>query len=95
MTREELIRNLKYTMEKHKNIKVYSFETNIYLLCKDVLDYLEQDPKNNEKVTKLLNILISKLDNDKPNIWGFALISLTPIEIGLIRSLYEEIHHEG
>lgn len=42
MTKEELIRNLKYTIEKHKNDKVDTFGTNISLMCKDILDYLEQ-----------------------------------------------------
>lgn len=45
MTREELIRNLKYTMEKHKNDTVNTFGTNISVMCKDILDYLEQEPK--------------------------------------------------
>lgn len=44
MTREELIRNLKYTMEKHKNDKLFTFDTNISVMCKDILDYLEQEP---------------------------------------------------
>jgi len=44
MTREELIRNLKYTMKKHENDTVSTFGTNISLMCKDVLDYLEQEP---------------------------------------------------
>lgn len=43
MTREEIIRNLKYTMEKHKNDTVSTFSTNISLMCKDILDYLEQE----------------------------------------------------
>lgn len=45
MTREEIIRNLKYTMEKHKNDTVNTFDTNISVMCKDILDYLEQEPK--------------------------------------------------
>ena len=45
MTREEIIRNLKYTMEKHKNDTVHTFDTNISVMCKDILDYLEQEPK--------------------------------------------------
>ena len=52
MTREELIRNLKYTMEKHKNDKVNTFDTNISVMCKEVVfspgynvGYLEQEPK--------------------------------------------------
>ena len=44
MTRDELIRNLKYTMKKHENDVVDTFGTNISLMCKDVLDYLEQEP---------------------------------------------------
>lgn len=43
MTREEIIRNLKYTMEKHKSDNVSTFGTNIYVMCKDTLDYLEQE----------------------------------------------------
>ena len=44
MTREEIIRNLKYTMEKHKNDNVNTFDTNISVMCKDILDYLDQEP---------------------------------------------------
>ena len=43
MTREEIIRNLEYTMEKHKNDTVNTFETNISAMCKDILDYLQQE----------------------------------------------------
>lgn len=44
MTREELIRNLEYTMKKHEHDRVDTFGTNIALMCKDVLDYLWQEP---------------------------------------------------
>ena len=44
MTREEIIRNLEYTMEKHKNDIVHTFVTNISVMCKDILDYLKQEP---------------------------------------------------
>lgn len=44
MTREELVASLKYTMKKHKNDIVLTFDTNISLMCKDILDYLEQEP---------------------------------------------------
>ena len=43
MTKKEIIRNLKYTMEKHKNDRVDTFGTNIPLMCKDILDYLEKE----------------------------------------------------
>lgn len=45
MTREEIIRNLKYMMKKHKNDTVHTFDTNISVMCKDILDYLEQEQK--------------------------------------------------
>ena len=45
MSREELINKLKYTMEKHEHDVVHTFGTNISLMCKDVLDYLEQEQK--------------------------------------------------
>ena len=45
MRREELIRDLKYNMEKYENDFVSIFVgTDISSLCKDVLDYLEQEP---------------------------------------------------
>lgn len=48
MTKEEIIRNLKYTMEKHKNDIVNTFDTNISVMCKDILDYFEeQEPCDN------------------------------------------------
>ena len=43
MTREEIIFNLTYTMEKHKNDKVNTFDTDISRMCKDILDYLEHE----------------------------------------------------
>ena len=43
MTREQIIRNLKYTMKKYENDNVPTFGTNISLMCKDILDYLEQE----------------------------------------------------
>jgi len=43
MTREEIVRNLEYTMEKHKNDTVNTFGTNISVMCKDILDYLKQE----------------------------------------------------
>ena len=45
MTREEIIRNLKYTMKKHRNDVVNTFDTNISVMCKDILDYLEKEPR--------------------------------------------------
>lgn len=44
MTREELIRNLKYTMKKHESDNVPTCGTYISIMCKDILDYLEQEP---------------------------------------------------
>ena len=41
MTKEELTKNLKYTEEKHRNDKVNTFDTNISMMCSDVLKVLE------------------------------------------------------
>ena len=49
MTREELIKNLKYTMKKHEHDRVATFDTNISLMCKDMLDYLEQEPQDGDR----------------------------------------------
>jgi hypothetical protein len=78
MTREEIIRNLKYTMKKHENDKVDTFGTNISLMCKDILDYLEQEPCDDtisrqylldncvvDKVT-MPYVPISKIENAPP-----------------------------
>lgn len=43
MDREQIIQNLKYEIEKHKNDKVDTFATNISMMCKDILDYLENE----------------------------------------------------
>lgn len=48
--KEELIRNLTYTMEKHKSDNVDTFGTNISAMCKDILDYLEQEPYKESEV---------------------------------------------
>ena len=41
MNREDLIRNLKYTMKKHENDRINTFGTDISMLCKDTLEVLE------------------------------------------------------
>lgn len=42
MNKEQLIRELKYTKEKHKNDKVHTFDTDISVMCGDVLDVLSR-----------------------------------------------------
>lgn len=41
MNKEELIRNLKYTERKHRNDTVDTFDTDISMMCSDVLRVLE------------------------------------------------------
>ena len=41
MTKEKVIRNLKYTKEKHKDDRVYTCGTDIALMCEDVLNVLD------------------------------------------------------
>ena len=42
MDKEQLIRELKYTKEKHKNDKLHTFDTDISAMCSDVLDVLSR-----------------------------------------------------
>ena len=42
MDKEQLIRELKYTKGKHKNDKLYTFDTDISAMCSDVLDVLSR-----------------------------------------------------
>ena len=42
MNKEYLIQQLKYTKEKHKNDKLFTFDTDISAMCSDVLDVLSR-----------------------------------------------------
>lgn len=42
MKTDELIRNVRYTMKKHANDRVGFGDTDIYLMCRDILPALEQ-----------------------------------------------------
>ena len=42
MDKEQLIRELKYTKEKHKNDKLHTFDTDISAMCSDILDVLSR-----------------------------------------------------
>ena len=52
MTKEEIIRNLKYTMKKHKNDTVNTFDTNISVMCKDILDYFEEQEPCEDAISR-------------------------------------------
>lgn len=59
MTREELIRNLRYTEKKHRNDIVNTFDTDISMMCSDVLKVLENcieitDEMTNGDIIKLM-----------------------------------------
>lgn len=41
MNKEELMRNLKYTEKKHRNDTVNTFDTDISMMCTDVLNVLK------------------------------------------------------
>lgn len=62
MTKEEIIRSLKYAKEKHKNDSVDTFETNITLMCEDVLKVLDncieipKDATNGDILKAIFNI---------------------------------------
>ena len=42
MRTEEIIRNLNYTVKKHENDRVFTGQTNITSMCKDILPKMEQ-----------------------------------------------------
>lgn len=68
MTREELIRNLKYTMKKHESDNVPTCGTNISIMCKDILDYLEQEPCEDAVSRKAVHNMLEDIpivDTDK------------------------------
>lgn len=59
MTKEELINNLRYTEKKHKNDIVNTFDTDISMMCSDVLKVLENcieitDEMTNGDIIKLM-----------------------------------------
>ena len=64
MTIEEIIRNLEYTMKKHKDDTVNTFGTNISAMCKDILDYLEQQPCDDCISRQAVHDLIAELLSD-------------------------------
>ncbi len=51
MNKEQLIRELKYTKEKHKNDKLYTFDTDISAMCSDILDVLSRCVEIPDNVT--------------------------------------------
>lgn len=51
MNKEQLIRELKYTKEKHKNDKVHTFDTDISVMCSDILDVLSRCVEIPDNVT--------------------------------------------
>ena len=61
MNKEQLIRELKYTKEKHKNDKVHTFDTDISAMCSDVLDVLSRCVEIPDNATNG-DILLSMFD---------------------------------
>ena len=51
MDKEQLIQQLKYTKEKHKNDKFFTFDTDISAMCSDVLDVLSRCVEIPDNVT--------------------------------------------
>lgn len=51
MNKGQLIQQLKYTKEKHKNDKLFTFDTDISAMCSDVLDVLSRCVEIPDNVT--------------------------------------------
>lgn len=68
MNKEELIRNLKYTEKKHRNDTVDTFDTDISMMCSDVLRVLEncieipEGATNGDMIKALFPDIESRLD---------------------------------
>lgn len=71
MNTEKMITELKAVAEKHKNDTVYTFQTNITAMCRDIISKLGQLAEYEaigtvEEYREARDRQISK----KPNIWG-------------------------
>lgn len=68
MTKEKVIRNLKYTKEKYKDDRVDTFGTDIALMCEDVLNVLDNcieipnNATNGDVIKAIFNIPDSEID---------------------------------
>jgi len=66
MNKEQLIQQLKYTKEKHKNDKLHTFDTDISVMCSDVLDVLSrcvEIPDNATNGDAVKTLFSNTLDN--------------------------------
>lgn len=50
MTTDTMIRQLRYTAKKHENDKLYTFDTNISLMCTEVANRLEEIEKEKQEI---------------------------------------------
>ena len=80
MTKEQLIRELKYTKEKHKNDRVNTFDTDISAMCSDVLDVLSRCVEIPDNVTN--GDVIEKVFNTTSTQF-YELVRMDNIDNGL------------
>ena len=83
MTREEIVRNLKYVMKKHKDDRVNTFDINIYLMCKDILGYLEQEPCEDAISRQAVIDLIKeniRIDDDKLELIAYFVENMPSVK---------------
>ena len=66
MNKEQLIQQLKYTKEKHKNDKLFTFDTDISAMCNDILDVLSRcveipdNVTNGDVIEKVFNTTLTQ-----------------------------------
>ena len=72
MDKEQLIRELKYTKEKHKNDKPHTFDTDISVMCSDVLDVLSRCVEIPDNATNgdIIKLVFGIYLDDFKKTWG-------------------------
>ena len=96
MNKEQLIQQLKYTKEKHKNDKLFTFDTDISAMCSDVLDVLSRcveipDNATNGDIMKAIFDIVEDEHQDKGtiNLYFFDLDIAIVVSLDWWNALYE------
>ena len=90
METSTMIRQLRRTAKKHKNDKLYTFDTNITIMCTDVANRLEKLEKEKEEIRdKAIDETIEKIKN-----WLYENNGLSILDIREINEIAEQMKGE-
>lgn len=78
MNKEQLIQQLKYTKEKHKNDKLLTFDTDISAMCYDILDVLSRCVEIPDNVTNgdIMQTMFPNADIEIHNITVYVIFDM-------------------